>query len=38
MDRPSSVYMAVKRGTLLSGQTKEQGFAEELPVDLLDES
>jgi hypothetical protein len=30
--------VAVKRGTLLSGQTKEWGFAEELPVDLLGES
>jgi hypothetical protein len=38
MDRPSSVHVAVKKGTLLSGQTKERGFAKELPVDLLDES
>ncbi len=38
MDRSSSVHMVVKRGTLLSGQTKEWGFTEELPVDLLDES
>ncbi len=38
MDRPSWVHVAVKRGTLLSGQTKEWGFAKELPVDLLEES